>query len=207
MKKNRNKIANVCIAAGVICIIAALALAILNEYESREAFNSSQRVLEAMTDEIFQQEADADEADTMEGKADVSKYYELPVRVIEGNEYIGYLSFEDMHFPIMSSWDYDKLKKSACRYSGNLEEHNLVIAGHNYRSGFGKLKKLKKGDVVLFNAFNGLVYQYEVDEVEILNPTDIEDMTESQWDLSLYTCTYEGKARLTVRCRETGVFD
>ena len=32
--------------------------------------------------------------------------------------------------------------------------------------------------------------------------TDVDGMLSGGWDLSLYTCTYGGRARLTVRCDE-----
>lgn len=41
-----------------------------------------------------------------------------------------------------------------------------------------------------------------VEEIEILNADDIKRMIESDWELSLYTCTYNGKQRVTIRCRE-----
>ena len=47
---------------------------------------------------------------------------------------------------------------------------------------------------------NGIVTHYTVEEVEILDGTDISGMLSGSWALSLYTCTYGGSARLTVRC-------
>lgn len=41
---------------------------------------------------------------------------------------------------------------------------------------------------------------YEVTEVEELQPTEIGQMLESGYDLTLYTCTYGGQSRVTVRC-------
>ena len=210
--KNKNKIANVCIVAGIICIFAALALAILNEYENKAAYQGSQRILDILSstngiqsDGVNDEYSEAGDSGTT--ATNVSGMYEMPTREIEGNEYIGYVSFNDTCLPVMSDWDYTKLKLAPCRYSGSLKEHNLVIAGHNYRDGFRALKNLKTGDLVYFNALNGKIYQYEVDTLEVLEPTEIEAMTDSQWDLSLYTCTYEGKLRFTVRCRELKVFE
>lgn len=47
---------------------------------------------------------------------------------------------------------------------------------------------------------DGAVWQYAVDTVEILAPTDVEDMTSNDYDLTLFTCTYGGSSRITVRC-------
>lgn len=36
--------------------------------------------------------------------------------------------------------------------------------------------------------------------VEILDETAVEEMTAGEWDLTLFTCNYDGRARITVRC-------
>ena len=38
-------------------------------------------------------------------------------------------------------------------------------------------------------------------ELEVLQPTAISKMVQSKYDLSLFTCTYDGTTRFTVRCR------
>ncbi|NRD06197.1 hypothetical protein HRD63_02630 [Lactobacillus delbrueckii subsp. bulgaricus] len=37
--------------------------------------------------------------------------------------------------------------------------------------------------------------------MEVLQPTAISKMVQSKYDLSLFTCTYDGTTRFTVRCR------
>ena len=49
---------------------------------------------------------------------------------------------------------------------------------------------------------NGRVTRYIVEVIEVLDGTAVEEMITGDWDLSLYTCTYGGKSRLTVRCRK-----
>jgi sortase A len=39
-----------------------------------------------------------------------------------------------------------------------------------------------------------------VAEVETLEPTAVEEMTNSGYALTLFTCTYGGQSRVTVRC-------
>ena len=40
-------------------------------------------------------------------------------------------------------------------------------------------------------------------QVETLAPTAVDEMTGGDWDLTLFTCTYSGQARVTVRCVKT----
>ena len=44
---------------------------------------------------------------------------------------------------------------------------------------------------------------YEVSLVEQLERTAIEEMESGDWDLTLFTCTVGGAARVTVRCQRT----
>jgi sortase A len=60
------------------------------------------------------------------------------------------------------------------------------------------------GDTVYFTDMDDKVYTYEVAETETLAPTAIEEMTTSGYDLTLFTCTYGGKSRVTVRCKRVG---
>ncbi len=76
----------------------------------------------------------------------------------------------------------------------------MVIAAQNYARHFGKLSKLKIGDAVRFTDTNGKVYNYAVGDLEILQPSATAEMIMSDWDLSLYTYTYGGRTRVTVRC-------
>ena len=102
------------------------------------------------------------------------------------------------------NWSYPKLRKAPCRYSGSVYTGNLILAGHNYASHFGNLKKLWEKDTVLFTDMDGHVFCYEVAEQEILKPSDTEAMEEGDWDLTLFTCTPGGRSRVTVRCVRVG---
>lgn len=88
-----------------------------------------------------------------------------------------------------------------CRYAGSLSTQDLVIAGHNYPSHFGRLNELEPGDSVQFTDLTGRVLSYTVVELETLEKTAVEEMTSGIWDLTLFTCTVGGSARLAVRCR------
>ena len=40
----------------------------------------------------------------------------------------------------------------------------------------------------------------QIEALLVLEPTDIEEMLSEEWDLSLFTCTFGGATRITVRC-------
>ena len=53
---------------------------------------------------------------------------------------------------------------------------------------------------IFFTDVNGITTEFEVIAREILSPDAIEDMTAGEFDLTLFTCTYGGASRITVRC-------
>ena len=126
----------------------------------------------------------------------------MPTELIDGNEYIGIISIPDIDIvlPVMESWSYPNLKISPCRYNGTAYKKNFVICAHNYESHFGNLKYLDIGSLIQFTDMDGNEFCYEVVEIETLQPTAIEDMISGDWDLTLFTCTVGGAARVTVRC-------
>lgn len=127
---------------------------------------------------------------------------DMPVCTVESQEYIGILSIPSLklELPIISQWSYPKLKISPCLYTGSAYLNNMVIAGHNYSSHFGKLGDLTQGDTVTFTDVDGNLFAYKVSDLEILSADQVTEMVTGDWDLTLFTCTTDGKARITIRC-------
>ena len=127
---------------------------------------------------------------------------EMPVVTVEGRDYIGLLSIPalGLELPVISDWDYPALRVAPCRYAGSAYQNNLVIAAHNYASHFGRLNQLSPGDGVQFRDTEGNLFSYQVADLEILEPYDVEQMTAGGYDLTLFTCTLGGSQRLTLRC-------
>ena len=129
---------------------------------------------------------------------------EMPVIEINGQRYIGQLEIPKLGLtlPIMDSWSYPKLRIAPCRYQGSAYKNDLIIAGHNYQRHFGQLKTLVSGDQMIFMDVEGHLFVYEVTEMEVLDPTAVEAMQSGDWDLTLFTCTYGGQSRVTLRCKK-----
>ena len=125
-----------------------------------------------------------------------------PYLQIDNYNYIGVIAVPTLNvsLPVMDVWSYDRLKVSPCRYTGSIAGNNIVIAAHNYSRHFGRISQLAVGDPVTFTDAAGVVHHYTVDKIETLNPTSIREMTDSGYALTMFTCTYSGQARVTVRC-------
>lgn len=197
------------ISVGLLLIVAALLLIIHNYKENRDAEDAASLRLELLREAIAErsemnsQSENSHNVELMGGNT-FGTIDEMAVVNLNGEEYIGYLTIPEanLELPVTAHWSEANLKKAICRHYGSIDEKNLVIAGHNYSSGFGKLRNLKISDQVYFTDMNGKTHKYIVEEIEILNADDIKKMIESDWELSLYTCTYNGKQRVTVRCKE-----
>lgn len=101
----------------------------------------------------------------------------------------------------MAEWDYDRLKIAPCRHFGSPESDDLVIAAHNYKNHFGRLGRLDAEDVVLFTDMEGGSSTYAVRSVQRVEPTDVEAVQDSEYDLVLYTCAFSGEERIIVGCQ------
>ncbi len=190
-------------ALGSVMIIAMFLLIIYNCLQSDHAGELADEALESVKDAVtqpVQEEAKQQEDGLPAEQSDTS---EMTVVEVDGYDYIGYLSIPDLELelPILSETDDIRLKTAPCRYYGSIKTDDLIIAGHNYARHFGKLYTLKEGDSVVFTDMDGNSHHYQVAQLEILTATAVLDMVEGKYPLTLYTCTFGGENRVTVRCK------
>ncbi len=203
------------IGGGVLLLTAALCLTACNLEEDRRAgenaVDTAGRIRSAAEEkppstppeEPPPPEGDPPEEEQVPLPAYVLKPdMEMPVTEIDGHGYIGTLDIPalELSLPVMDAWSYPDLKLAPCRYKGSAYQDSMIVAGHNYRTHFGRLNQLRTGEEVRFTDAEGNLFLYTVAELEELAPTAVEEMEAGDWDLTLFTCTVGGKARVTVRC-------
>lgn len=195
---------------GTALIFGALFLFLHNENEDAQAESTRIQLMPQLVEIIEENAQENPEPPTYEQPIgtpieylDPSAFVMTEVK-INGYSYIGYLSIPrlDLELPIMADWDYPRLRIAPCRYAGSVRGENLVLMAHNYASHFGGLSQLAEGDSVIFTDMDGVVTVYEVVGQDILPPNAIEEMTSGEFDLTLFTCTYGGKSRVTVYCNQ-----
>ena len=197
-KKKKNWIGKIFTITGLLLFAAALALSVYNLWDGYRAEQSREKLLEEYRDKnqnISDEGEQAEESDGQIPDYQLNLEMEMPEVMLEeldGAACIGVLEIPEI--------DLKLLKNAPCCYSGSAYLDNLVIAAHNYRTHFGKLKELEMGDEVIFTDAAGNRFEYKVAVVEALTPQSVEDMTSGEWALSLFTCTLDGKNRVTVRC-------
>ena len=192
------------ISLGLVMMAAALLLVGYNMWDDDRAEKSVKRVRVQIAQHLMSDSAEEDPTQPDEEDPDfaLDPERDMPIVEIEDHKYIGTLKIPvlELELPVISDWSYPNLKVSPCRYVGSAYLDNMIICAHNYNSHFGRIKNLQDGDEVRFTDMDGHVFLYAVREVEILQPTAIEQMESGDWALSLFTCTIGGRTRVTVRC-------
>lgn len=198
----KRKAGKLLMTIGLLLIAAALLLMVYNIWESKKAENMSEEILNQIKDGQDENVSsdDADEKPLYEIYPDM----EMPVLTIDGVDYIGILTVPSLglELPVAGNWSYPNLRRSPCRYKGSAYSNDMIIAGHNYSRHFGGLKNLAIGEEISFRDVDGHIFQYQVDDIETIPGTAVEDMHAGEWDMTLFTCTYGGKSRVTIRCRK-----
>jgi sortase A len=186
-RKTRDKIL---ITLGILLILIATAIYASYEYRDRKAGEYSQELLK----DFFEDKTSDIKHDSAKG--------EMPQATYRGYPVIGIIKVPkaNIQLPVLSEWSYDLLNISPCRYSGSIEGRDLIILGHNYNSHFTPLKNCVVGDKVEFFDVNNVTYKYRIDKIEQLYKTELDRLTSSDYDLTIFTCTYGGQSRFVARC-------
>ncbi|MBR6005620.1 MAG: sortase [Clostridia bacterium] len=194
-RKNNAKVKTgiILMALGLLFVTAAGGLFAYNRTIDKKAGDTARRIIATV------ERAPKDETYTEDesGKKTVT---------VDGEKYIGVISVPSLgiNLPVQSDWSLAKLRYSPCLYSGSVYDGTAIICAHNYQSHFGSLKYASVGEKVYYTDVAGLTYTYKISSVEQIDGYDIEGMkTNGGWDMTLFTCTYSGRQRVTVRLIRT----
>ena len=191
MKKSK-KTAVILIGIGLVFILSAVLLWGFNEITSYRVAQETAKILSNLENHMLEDISVPTEA------ADGT----MPTRTANGMNIVGVVSIPtlEIEVPVAAEWSYENLRKCACWYSGTAKDGRLIIMAHNYGRHFGDLKNIKADDEVQFLDVNGTMYRYNVTEIEKLSKHELDKLTASKSDLTLFTCTYSGQNRIVVRC-------
>lgn len=183
---NKKGIVLVCI--GILLICCSFMLQVYNIYENRQAGIKSKHIYNQIQEMLLRVD-------------DNIKTENTSTLNIDGNNYIGTIALPalGLELPIMNDWNNEKMKIAPCRYYGSIYTNDLVLCSHSYDNLLGNIKDLNIGDMAIITDINGDQYIYKVEVVEVLGPDDVTEMIESDFDLTLYTCTKDNLNRMTVR--------
>lgn len=187
----------------IFAIILLTSAVILLFYNTRENDRIEKDNLETVTEleRLYEENLAKQENEQLPSLENTENEKKTSIN-INGYDYMGIIYIpilENLALPVLETYTYSNLKVSVCKYSGGIEDGNFTIAGHNYKSSFGKLSELSVGNIAYFKDVNGIVYKYTCTKIETLSPNQVEEMTTGDWDLTLFTCTYNNVNRLAYR--------
>ena len=102
--------------------------------------------------------------------------------------------------PVQSTWSYEQLAYTPCRYAGTVYNDGFVIIAHRFDSHFAGIGSLPVGATVTFTDMDGNVFRYQVTEIETLRADQTEELLSKDYALTLMTCTISSSQRVVVRC-------
>lgn len=203
----KKRVGSVFVVIGAVLLAAALLLFLYNQYEDKQAGEAAGAALSEMQAQINEYypgrlDLEGDTSSTEATAETIPEPTELEVVNIGGNDYIGYLSipYFELELPIMDDWSEEKLQVAPCLQFGSPLTNDAVIAGHNFKQHFRMLHDIEVGEYLTFTTMSGYVIEYGVVNVQIIDPTNVDFVKDSEYDMILYTCTSGGQARVVVCC-------
>ena len=199
----KSKTGWIILLAGLLCMMAALAVFLFNQNESHQAKTASAKIVAALSEQIAE-EGEENHEETF--PTDITDRT-MPEMTVDGERYAGILRIPELELelPVLSFFDYDSLQVTPCLYSGTIYRRNMVIGAHNYDAHFGRISALGIGSEVDFTDVENNTYRCRVVNLETLKPDQNDVLTEKahegDWDITLFTCNYSGTERVTVRCK------
>ncbi|MBR6044440.1 MAG: sortase [Ruminococcus sp.] len=207
----RNKVrGRLLIAAGALLLTAAVSLVLFNRIQDSKAGEHAEKQLVLVKEHIAAQPADSkqpDESLPQDPETPEPESESEPEALeLDGEYYIGIVAIPKLgiELPVMRDWSEEKMAEAPCCYSGTAAGRDMVICAHNYSTFFAELDTLESGDEVIYTELSGRQRRYTVGWTELINGWDTAKMTSGSdsWDLTLFTCTWAGYSRVTVRCTE-----
>lgn len=189
-------------AMGALCAASALCLSLSLAAGSRHAAEASKAALPAAYAQAVEERAAPAGALPGASAADASEADDF------AGEYLGVLSIPSLslELPVARELDGAALRDTPCRYRGSADTGDLIIAAHSYRRHFGRLAELEPGsELVLTTAGRELTYRLSA--TETIGAYDSDALLSGDWELTLFTCTPGGTARLAARFALDGDFE
>ena len=199
----KSKTGWIILLAGLLCMMAALAVFLFNQNESHQAKTASAKIVAALSEQIAE-EGEENHEETF--PTDITDRT-MPEMTVDGERYAGILRIPELELelPVLAFFDYDSLQVTPCLYSGTIYRRNMVIGAHNFDAHFGRISALGIGSEVDFTDVENNTYRCRVVNLETLKPDQNDVLTEKahegDWDITLFTCNYSGTERVTVRCK------
>ena len=190
----------------IIIAVVIVALIVNKNIKSQKIETQAQQVLQRISNSV--ENIKDNENNVEEATVAVQEINEQ----LEGYGVIGIIKIPkiNIEYPILEKTDKTSLKLSITRFWGGKVNQigNLVLAGHNNFNDkmFGKIDKLKNGDIIELTDSQLVTVKYQVFSKYVVDPDDINCILpedENRREVTLITCINGNKERLIVKASET----
>ena len=200
------KSGSILMALGALLVLTALGLFVFNMYDDVRAGKDAQHTLVLLQEQIaptLTPEESATPSLTIPQYV-LTPEMEMPTVRVDENGYIGILTIpsQGLELPVLAECTDKGLRIAPSRFQGSAYTGDMILAGHNYDSHFGRISNLHLGDTVYFTDIDGNRFTYRMIDLVILRGNDLINLERGDWDLTLFTCTWGGAERITLRFEE-----
>lgn len=133
-----------------------------------------------------------------EGESQESEGTPLDADSLQDGQVVGIIHYDklDIKLPIVEGATKENMKSAAVHVTGTglagMQDNNMAVAAHRaHKEGrlFNRLNEAKVGDVIEIDQ-GGQTYEYEVNNIQIVEPTDVWvlDPIKGETALTLITC-------------------
>ena len=198
---NKTRILDFAILILVVVAIIVVSLIVIRMQKNQETSSQMANVVNVV--ENLQQD--------LQNENSEEARQQLLETTIEGYDIEGIIEIPsiELKYPIINQTNDETMKISVTKFwGGNINEvGNYCIAGHNNLDGtmFGKVKKLKEGDIIKLTNLYGETVEYKIFDMYVIDPNDVsctEIVEEGTKEVTLITCTNGRRNRLVTKARE-----
>lgn len=219
--KKKKRIYQVVFIMSVLCICLLSSYYIYAEYDRNKSEEIAHQILAEIDDTTIQRDDGILRVILNEDEQDENSQIQLTSENKQTNQYTASngqtytidatlnISALGINYPVLSETSVELLKVSLNKFWGPSPNDvgNYCIVGHNYtnKKMFGKLADIQNGDIVELTDNSGKTIEYAVYNKYVVNPDDLlctSQRTNGQREITLITCTNQGKQRLIVKARE-----
>lgn len=203
----KNKVLDICLFIIGIVIIVVIVLIALKYGENAVNEQKMTNIVEQIKQVDLNSELPSEEIN-IENNTDTPTVTEIE---IDGYKVLGIIRIPkiNLEYPILNETTDISMKKSITKFWGpELNQiGNLSLAGHNNKDGtmFGRIKKLKNGDIIEIEDLYKNTVQYQIFNIYVIDPNDVtcvESVDPNTKEVTLITCTNGNRNRLIVKARE-----
>ncbi len=196
MTKRKFTLSDVIIGAGILLVIASLAILIFSFANRQAAAQDAQQIVSELRTLM---------PETHDIVPDDRVNMTMPAMEVDGESFCGIIEIPQYstELPVCERWKKNRVDSYPCKYTGDLYDGSLIIGAGDNTELFSFAKKIQNDDVVFITDMTGGRYAYKVSDIRRSKDVSTEYLTSIETDLVLFVKNGLSLDYTVIRC----VFD